>query len=236
MAEFTIACAIVLQRRLLEGDQGIKQGKYAAVREALLRDGLQELSESCFGLIGLGNIGREVARLARALGAEVVYYTPRRKPPELEASLGVSYRSLPELLTTADVVSLHLPLTPETRHLIGEPELRLMKGSALLINTSRGGLVDEAALIRAIAQKQIAGAAIDTFTVEPLPPNYPFLNLPDEVKPRLLLTPHLAGVTRQAFARMLRNAIENMARVARGEPARHVVNGVSVPRQHYSRG
>lgn len=202
----------------------------------MLRDGLQELSESCFGLIGLGNIGREVARLARALGAKVVYYTPRRKPPEVEASLGVSYRSLPELLTTADVVSLHLPLTSETRHLIGEPELRLMKGSALLINTSRGGLVDEAALIRAIAQKQIAGAAIDTFTVEPLPPNYPFLNLPDEVKPRLLLTPHLAGVTRQAFARMLRNAIENMARVARGEPARHVVNGVSVPRQHYSRG
>lgn len=231
VAEFTIACAIILQRRLLEADQGVKQGQYAPVREALLREGLGELAGSCFGLIGLGNIGREVARLARAHGAEVVYYTPTRKPAELEAGLGVSYRDFGELLATADIVSLHLPLTKETHHLIGVPELQQMKPSALLINTSRGGLVDEVALIQALAQGEIAGAAIDTFSTEPLPADHPFLHLPEEVKPRLLLTPHLAGVSRQAFTRMLRNAIENMARVARGEPARFVVNGVSLPRR-----
>lgn len=229
VAEFTMACAIILQRRILEGDQGIKQGRYAAVREALLQEGLDELPGTCFGLVGLGNIGREVARLARAFGAGVIYFTPNRKPAELERALGVTYKTLPELLASADIISLHVPLNRETHHLIGEAELRLMKPSAFLINTSRGGLVDEAALIRAISQRQIAGAAVDTFTIEPLPADHPFVNLPEEAKSRLLLTPHLAGVTRQAFTRMLQNAIENIGRVARGEPARHVVNGVSIP-------
>lgn len=231
VAEFTLACAILLKRRMLEGDWGIKQGNYETVRESLLAEGLEELFGSYFGIVGLGSIGKEVARLARALGAKVIYYDLEQKPLDVDVSLGAIYKPFSEFLKVADVVTLHVPLTPKTRHLIGEEELKMMKHSAVLINTSRGGVVDEQALVRAVSEGWIAAAAVDTFTVEPLPQGHPFMSLPEEIRPRLLLTPHLAGVTRQAFARMLQNAIDNIARVARGEPARHVVNGVTVPRR-----
>jgi D-3-phosphoglycerate dehydrogenase len=169
-----------------------------------------------------------VARLALAFGAKVIYYDVERRP-ELERELGIYYLSLPELLAQADVVSLHLPLLPETKNFIGERELGLMKPTALVINTSRGGIVDEEALVRAILAGRIAGAALDTFSVEPLPPGHPLASLPEGLRHRLLLTPHLAGVTRQSFGRMCQNAIENIARVARGEPPQFVVNGLTRP-------
>jgi phosphoglycerate dehydrogenase-like enzyme len=230
VAEFTIGIIILLLRRVLEGDQAVRQGRWKEVREAFLAEGLEELGESLVGLAGLGNIGQRVARLALAFGSRVVYYDVERKT-ELERELGVSYLSLEELLSTADIVSLHLPLLPQTRNLIGERELALMKPRAVLINTSRGGLVDEAALVRAIEEGRIAGAAIDTFTQEPLPPDHPLLSLAPELSYRLLLTPHLAGVTRQSFGRGVKKAIENIARVARGEPPQYVVNGLDRPRR-----
>jgi len=230
VAEFTLGIIILLLRRVLEGDMAVRQGRWKEVREAFLAEGLEELGESLLGLVGLGNIGQRVARLALAFGARVVYYDVERKT-ETERELGITYLPLDELLSSADIVSLHVPLLPQTQNLIGERELSLMKPRAVLINTSRGGLVDEAALVRALEAGRIAGAAIDTFTQEPLPPDHPLLGLAPQLSYRLLLTPHLAGVTRQAFGRMVKNAIDNIARVARGEPPQYVVNGLDRPRR-----
>jgi glyoxylate reductase len=172
-AEMTIALMLALTRRVADGDRFLRRGEtWQWAPTFMLGRGLRGLT---LGIVGHGRIGQAVARLAEAHGMNVVHSIP-----------------LEELLATADVVSLHVPLTDETRHLIGERELRLMKPTAYLVNTSRGPVVDEAALAQALAQSHIAGAALDVFEREP------------EVEPALLdmdnivLVPHLASATHEA--------------------------------------
>jgi len=171
-----------------------------------------ELSEKTLGIIGLGTIGKKVARIARALGMNVQYYDIARLTEDQEDSLGVRFRLFDEILKTSDLVTLHVPLLPTTRHLIGARELGLMKPHAYLINTCRGPVVDEAALTKALVNNTIAGAGLDVFDQEPPPADNPLFKLDNVV-----LTPHLAGPTFENRAKRFRNAFDNVQRVARGQ-------------------
>jgi len=226
VTELTVAMIIALQRRVLRADREIKSGNYQSVREHLFKIGLPELGETNLGLIGLGAVGRKVAQVAGLLGASIRYYDVKRPSAEAERALGVQYLPLEDLLTTCGTVSLHAPLTPATRGLIGTEELACMPAGSYLVNTARGELVDPRALAEALENGHIAGAALDTLAPEPPPDNHPLLNLSPRASERLLLTPHIAGTTQGAFHRMLTAALKNLQGVAAGEPPRHVVNGV----------
>jgi len=231
VAEFTLALLIALQRRLVVSDREIKAGQYARAREHFFMSGSREVSEAKIGIIGFGEIGRRVAQLALSLGASVSCYDVAQTPETLENELGVAFKPFDELLGSCDVISLHVPLTDRTRGMIGLAEFRLMPAGALLINTSRGEVVDQKALAEALEAGHLGGAALDTVYPEPLPPDDPLLQLSPSARDRVLLTPHIAGMTRGAMKRMLTGAIENILRAGSGQSPEHVVNGVRKVRE-----
>ncbi|MCC6032595.1 MAG: NAD(P)-binding domain-containing protein, partial [Desulfurococcaceae archaeon] len=174
-AEFTWALILSTARRVIEGDIFVRFGEWWRLKTAWHPKMLlgTELRGKTLGIVGLGRIGKRVAEIGvKGFGMRVLYYDPRRDL-EAERELGVEFRSLEEVFKESDVVSIHVPLTPETRWLVGEGLLRLMKKNAILINTSRGGVVDTKALIKALQEGWIAGAGLDVYEEEPLPPNHP---------------------------------------------------------------
>jgi phosphoglycerate dehydrogenase-like enzyme len=177
-----------------------------------------ELAGKTIGLVGLGRIGREVTKRARAFDMRVIYHDVFRPSAEQEREIGVEYRELDALLGEADIVSLHAPLTPETRGLMNDRTLGLMKPAAVLVNTARGPLVDASALARAVRDGKIRAAAIDVFDPEPPPAGLPLYELDSVV-----LQPHMAGVTAESVLRIIVAALENCRRVARGEDPLDVV-------------
>jgi len=179
---------------------------------------IHELRDRTLGIVGLGTIGKKTARLAAAFGMRVQYYDIARLTEDAEDTLGVRFRLLREMLRTSDIVSLHVPLNASTRHMIGGAELALVQPSAILINTSRGPVVDEIALQDALANKRLAGAGLDVFAEEPPPADHPLFKLDNVV-----LTAHLAGPTWESNTARLRNAFDNVQRVARGEPPLWVI-------------
>ena len=179
---------------------------------------MYELHDKTLGIVGLGTIGKKVARLARAFGMRVQYYDIARLSEDAEDSLGVRFRLLRELLRTSDFVSLNVPLNQSTRHMIGAGELALMKPTAILINTCRGPVVDEPALCRALGEGKLFGAGLDVFDQEPPPADNPLLKLDNVV-----LTAHFAGPTWDNHVARFCNAFDNVQRVARGEPPLWVV-------------
>ncbi len=210
VAELVFGLMIALARAILEADHLVREGRWVR------RLGV-ELFGKCLGIVGLGRIGQEVARRGIGFGMQVVAFDPL-VDPEVAGALSVALVSFAEVIQRADFLTLHVPLTPNTRHLVGAEELRRMKPTAYLINTARGGVVDEAALARALQEGWIAGAACDVFDEEP-PHGSPLLQAPN-----VLLTPHLGGHTREAVARSARIAAEQVLAVLRGERPPHVVN------------
>jgi phosphoglycerate dehydrogenase-like enzyme len=178
----------------------------------------RDAHEATLGIIGLGAIGHAVARRARGFDMRVLYNSRSRKP-DAETQLGIAFAELTELLAQSDFVSLHVPLSPETRHLFNDDTFGRMKPSAILINTSRGAVVDEAALHRALESQRIAGAAIDVTEVEPLPKHDPLLRLPN-----LLVTPHIGSASVATRERMARMAVDNLTAALHGKTPAHVVN------------
>ena len=183
---------------------------------------LFELRGKTVGIIGLGSIGKKVGRLCQAFGTEVIYYDISRLTEAEEDASGVRFRLLNELLETADIVSLHVPLNESTHHLLGEAELALMKPSAILINTSRGPVVDENALYEALVRGKILGAGLDVFEQEPPPSEHPFFSIEN-----VILTAHMAGPTYESHVARVRNGFDNVQRVARGEPALWIIPELS---------
>ncbi len=226
VAEYTIGMMIALQRSLVIADQKTKEGDYIKIRKQLFRQGLTEIAGSSIGLIGVGLIGSEVAKILVYLGASVSYYSRTRKNTDLEAELGIYYKPLELLLSESDVVSIHIPLTDETRGIIGQEEFKQMKPGCLLINTARGGIVDQTALAAALENGQIAGAAVDVMAPEPPEATHPLLNLSPGARDRLLITPHIAGVTVSSFQMMLGKALDNIQRVLDGEQPGNIVNSL----------
>jgi len=192
VAELTIGLMLAVVRKIAYADRKMREGKWVK-KEA---EGI-ELRGKTLGVVGFGRIGREVARIAKkGFGMKVIYYDVVRADPKLEEELEATYVDLETLLKEADVVSIHVPLTPETKHLINESRLRLMKSSAVLINTSRGSVVDTNALVKALNEGWIAGAGLDVFEEEPLPQNHPLTKLDNVV-----LTPHIGASTEEAQER-----------------------------------
>jgi phosphoglycerate dehydrogenase-like enzyme len=218
LADYAVTAASLLLRRFVWADAEIKNGNYAGFRARMLADNLRGLDGLTVGIVGFGTIGRAVAEAFHRRGCRICYFDPA---PRETAGAAAEAMTLADLLQAADVVSLHVPLLPETTSLIGEGELRLMKPGAVLIQAARGGVVDEAALAAHLAAGAIAGAAVDVFSTEPPPPDHPLLRLEGDAARRLLLTPHIAGVTRQSWTALFRRAWENVERVLlRGEPPR----------------
>lgn len=206
VAEMAVGLALSLLRRIPEGDSRIRQGQGSA--------GLMggEICGRTVGVVGTGRIGTRTIRLFQAFGARVVAYSRTRKK-EIEA-LDVAYLPLDELLKQSDIVTLHVPATPETKGLIGKRELALMRPSALLINCARGPVVDADALGEALRGGRLAGAGLDVFDQEPpLPKNHPLLDAP-----HLVLTPHVAYFTQEAMLRRAEIAFENVNAYLRGAP------------------
>jgi phosphoglycerate dehydrogenase-like enzyme len=173
---------------------------------------LYELHGRTLGIVGLGNIGKKVVRLAKGFGMAVQYFDVARLSEDDADALGVKFRLFNELLRTSDIVSLHVPLTPSTRHMMGAEQFKLMKPTAYLINTCRGPVVDEAAMYEALTNGTIAGAGLDVFDQEPPPANNPLFNLDN-----VILTPHYAGPTWDNQSARFRNGFDNVQRVARGD-------------------
>jgi phosphoglycerate dehydrogenase-like enzyme len=214
IAEYVVTTASALLRRLAWADREIRAGHYREVRARMLADNLPGLEGLLAGIVGLGVIGTAVAEAFQGHGCSVWYYDPAPRDAEAAARLGFHRAaSLDELFGAADIVSLHLPLLPSTTGLIGARELALMKPGAVLIQASRGGILDEVALAELLNAGKIAGAAVDVYSDEPPPPNHPLLCLQAEAANRILLTPHIAGVTRQSATYLCHKAWENVHRV-----------------------
>jgi D-3-phosphoglycerate dehydrogenase len=215
-AEHAVALMFALARQLKWIGQALQQGGAA---DYFNQYNSLELYQACLGLVGLGRIGSHVAKIARGIGMTVIAYDPFVKPEQAE-QLGVTLSaSLEELLSQADVVSLHLPLMPETRNLINADRLAQMKYGAILINVSRGGIVDEVALCDALDEKRLSGAGLDVFDPEPPPPNHPLLGRDD-----VIATPHIAGATGAGKERLWRSALAQALQVLQGERPSHLVN------------
>jgi phosphoglycerate dehydrogenase-like enzyme len=205
--ELTFALMLDVMRKLSRSDQAMRRGEWPLVLGYVLKG-------KTLGILGLGKIGTEVAAIARAFGMNVIAWGPTLTP-ERAAKSAATYTSLEQLLRSADVVSVHLALSDQSRNLLDEARLRLMKRSAYLINTARGAIVDEAALVRILEEKAIAGAALDVFVEEPLPKNHPITRLENVV-----ITPHLGWPTDSGFAGFAENAVTNILDYMNGKLTR----------------
>ncbi len=210
VAEFTIGLMLAVQRRIAMGHAGLREGRW--LKGAVSSESVM-LSGKTVGIVGLGAIGRNVARMLAGFGCPVLYAKPQPLDPAEEVRLGVVHRDLPALLAEADIISLHCPLTPATRGMIARPQLEAMRRSAVLVNVSRGGVVVEADLIWALQNRVIRAAATDVFEVEPVSPDNPLLAMDNVVA-----TPHCAALATDNFDQTVTRMFDNMSRVSRGEP------------------
>jgi glyoxylate reductase len=208
-ADLTMALLLAAARRIVAGDRYARSPGFTKYDPGDLL-GL-EVFGSTLGIVGMGRIGQKVARRARAFDMRVIYHN-RRRNPEAEAALGVEYATLEGLLAESHFVTLNVPLTPETTGFIGEAQLRLMRQDALLINVARGPVLDQRALLRALTEGWIAGAALDVTDPEPLPRDHPLLALDN-----LVITPHLGSATLRTRLRMGEMAAANLAAGLKGE-------------------
>jgi D-3-phosphoglycerate dehydrogenase len=208
VAEHTILLMLATYRQLPDLDRQTRAGKWDKENA---RGTHRSLQHKKVGLVGFGAIGREVAKRLRAFNVEILYFDPIRAAADIERSLGVTYTDLDVLLSEADIVSLHLPLLPQTKNIIDAKRIAAMKPGAVLINCARGGLVDEPALAEALKTGRLFGAGIDAFSQEP-PIGNPLLELDNTV-----VTPHLAGATLDNFSSVVARSVENAKTALRGE-------------------
>ena len=215
-ADFAFALLMAAARRVVEGHQFIHSGKWTKWRIDLLVG--QDIHHRTLGIFGMGRIGQAVARRGRGFSMRILYHDAVRAPETVERELGLEFVSAEKLLREADFVSLHVPLMPETRHMIGAEQFRMMKSTAVLVNTSRGPVVDEAALAEVLEKRIIAGAGIDVFENEP------------RVDPRLLalenvvLAPHIASASVETRKRMSMMAAENAVAAVDGQRPANLLN------------
>jgi D-3-phosphoglycerate dehydrogenase len=219
VAECTLGLILGEIRNIARSHACLRSGQWR--RSFPNSDAIPELYGKTVGLIGYGAVGRLVAGYLHALGSRVIAYDPfLQSDPALDAA-PAELVDLETLLRESDVVSIHARLTPESHHLIGAEQLRLMKPTAVLVNTARSGLVDEEALVRALAERRIMGAALDVFDIEPLPADHALLKLDN-----VTITPHLAGSTIDAFRNSPRLMAEHLRRLLTGGGPLPIVNGV----------
>jgi len=219
VAELVILYILAMYRNLIELDRETKNGNWLMWEK---RHQSFEFKGKEVGLIGFGRIGRELNRRLQSFDVKVSYFDLRRLEKQEEERLGIQYKTMEDILRGSDIISLHLPLDKSTSNLIGKEQLDMVKPNCLLINTSRGAIVDEEALTQALVSGKLAGAALDTFATEPIKADNPLLKLSN-----VITTPHIGAGTIDTWRSVLNCAFENIERVSRGYAPLYVVNGVN---------
>jgi len=209
VTEHTVAMILAFYRRMVAMDANVRAGRWNVIDSGATT---YCIDGKTIGIVGLGQIGQRVARLLGAFGANLLYYDPYPPAPSIAHDLKATRVTLEDLFKQSDVVTLHIPLNEGTHNLVNERLLALMKPTALLVNTCRGPVIDEAALTAVLRERRIAGAALDVLEQEPPDPSNPLLQLDN-----VIFTPHTAGVTRDTWARRGRFIFENLQRVWKGE-------------------
>jgi glyoxylate reductase len=216
-ADLTFALILAVARRIVSADNFLKQKKWIVGWEPDLFLGSNVYSKT-LGLIGVGRIGKAVIRRAKGFGMNIIYYNRRRLEPKLETELGAKYVDMDTLLTQSDYVSIHVNLNSESLHMIDEPKLKRMKNTAFLINTSRGQVVDEKSLVKALRKKWIAGAGLDVFEKEPLDTKSLLIGMENVV-----LLPHIGSATHEIRSKMSEIAAQNIIDILSGKEPPFVV-------------
>ncbi len=215
VADLHIGLMIAVARRMVEGDRSVRASRFPGSQSNHFAGSF--VHGKTLGLIAVGRIGQATARRARGFGMRLIYWAPRRKP-DAERELGMEYMPLDRVLAEADFVSLHQPLNAETRHMISDREFALMKPTAFIINTARGAVIDEAALVRALKKKKIAGAGLDVFETEPKVP-------PALLKmTNVVLTPHLGSAVMEVRDIMANIVVDNIQALIDGRAPPNIVN------------
>ena len=215
-ADFAWTLLMGIARRLVEADKFTRAGKFKGWRPRMLLG--SDIYGKTIGIVGMGRIGQAMARRAKGFNMNILYYDEYRPDAKLEKELGITYVPFDELLQKSDYVSIHVPLMESTHHLIGERELKLMKKTAYLINSARGPIVDEKALVKALQEKEIAGAGLDVFEDEPeLAPGLAELD-------NVVIAPHIASATIETRSKMATMAAEGCLSVLKGERPVNLVN------------
>jgi glyoxylate reductase len=222
-ADMAFALLLSQARRLPEAERSVRQGAWGEWKPWFLLG--RDLYRKTLGIVGLGAIGQAMARRGRGFGMRVLY-TSRQRKPEAEAEIGVEWRDLSRLLAEADFVSVHVALTEDTRHMLGARELAMMKRDAVLINTARGGVIDQAALCDTLREGRIGGAGLDVFETEPVSPDDPLLTLDNVV-----VAPHLGSATVETRTRMTDLAVDNLLAFFAGREPPCCVNPEVLPKR-----
>jgi phosphoglycerate dehydrogenase-like enzyme len=217
VAEHAMLLMLACARRLSDGHDGIRNGDWPQLTGSSI-----EMQGKTLGIVGLGHIGCEVAKRARAFGMSVLYADVNPAEEEIELELRLQHVELDDLLAQSDFVTVHVPLMPSTRGLIGVAEIARLKQDAILVNTSRGAVVDNDALAAAANDGRIV-AGVDVYEPEPPPADHPL-----RTASNVILSPHVAGTTRESVGRIMSAALDNLKRFAQGERVRDVINGISV--------
>lgn len=226
VAEQTLLLMVGMLRDVVGGDRAVREGRQIQVKEEYMRAGsLKELPDCSVGLVGFGHIAKSVAGLLKAYGVQNIYYNKRhRLSEEEEEQYGVMYRDLPQLLRASDIVSLHLPVSDETRGMADAAFFSQMKEGSCFVNTSRGELVDDRALVDALESGRLAMAGLDTLDHEPVQADHPLLHLSEETGRKILFSPHIGGITASSFRRSYAMVWEDIEAVAEGRVPKRVVN------------
>ncbi len=226
VAEQAILLMVGMLRDAVNNDAAVRTGAQIATKEGYMKRGdLRELADCSVGLVGFGDIAQATAKLLRAYGVEEIYYYKRHPlTQEAEQRLGVSYLPLEELLGRSDIVSLHLPVSPSTIHTADSAFFAQMKEGSYFVNTARGELVDDEALVDALASGKLAMAGLDTLDQEPVQPGHYLLRQPEDISRRLLFSPHIGGITASSFRRGYQMVWEDIQAVAEGRTPRRAVN------------
>lgn len=216
VSDLAVLLMLAVGRNLLFHNKSIQEGVWS---RSMFTDNAITLNMKKVGLIGGGNIGRQVARKVQAFGAQVQYYDVFRLKPEMEEEYHMTFLPLDDLLRTSDVISIHVPLTDDNRHLLNAEKIALMKKGAIVINTARGGLIDDGALLKAVESGHLMGAGLDCVEDDPLPAGHPLLG-----HPNIILTPHIGGNVSDMGEVMVPMISGNLKRLLRGEKLLNVVN------------
>ena len=217
VAEQAIMLMLMCLRRALEGDRAVRTGRQIELKERMMVEGFRELGDCTVGFVGFGAIGQATARYLRPWGCKMLYSKRHPLDASLEDELGARFASLDDLLASCDIVSLHVPVTDETRGMVDGEFLSKMRPDGVLVNTARGDIVDQEALVAALEEGSIAAAGLDTLTPEPVMLDNPLVNLSPEAAARVVFSPHVGGVAEGMFYRAHRTIWENIARLAAGE-------------------
>lgn len=216
-ADLAWSLLMATARRISEADRYVRAGKWKIQWNLMFMAG-QDVYGKTLGILGLGRIGQAVARRSKGFNMRILYYDEKRTP-ELESELGVEYADMETVLRESDFITVHVPLTETTRNLIGEKQLNLMKKTAILVNTSRGPVVDEYALYKALKEERIAGAGLDVFKIEPIEMSNPLLTLDN-----IVLLPHIGSASVETRTKMAVVAVENAIATLKGKVPPNLVN------------